>query len=1385
MQNEDATPDVVTLKWERPRTDGGSPLYGYLVEHRRTGSPQWVRSAPTLILYPEVALSGLEPGWRYQFRVSAENAVGMSECSELSDPLTVTLQRNAVAPPRFVTDLQDSVAIENEKIEFTVSIAGTPPPQINWFKDGFEVFSSRRTKIVNENNTSMLIIHQTALTDEGEIKCTATNRAGHVATKGLLKIEAPPKIRLPRQYEDGLLIEADEVIRLKVGLAGRPSPIVVWCHNGEVIKDGGRYELATNDRNSTLKINNSIRSDRGEYNLRAINKLGDDNVSFLVTVTDRPSMPGKVMMTMSIGKSATLSWTAPEDDGGCKIGNYVVEYFRIGWNVWLKAVTTRQLTATLNDLIEGSEYKFRVKAESPYGMSDPSEESEVLFVPDPKRGLNHASRSAEFDTGPPSASTSLAPSTLPPKKRYLSPRRSEDSKKIDKQEQTVSKSISLDVPQLKPRLPSPQVYDTDVIAREMSYGTTSDVFNMQMELKHELNQNDAQLLRDMTYDTSEDTYNPRRKVLKSTIEPVSVPKPEAKPVIPQSILKNTSNYNENLRKSIDEQRQLHKKEIQIVNNYKKETLKVEQDSHEEVHTSNEFVLVLYDKDDNKEDGHKGNVCSLYTTLVNSNILSDCLEEDTEFDSILPPQLSLSTPELGLESPATPTMRRCVSSTELLYEKAMQRFYQAVQLEESETKNRRSESVDPQSRHDLPSSRKRLSSFGEADAISLERRNSLRLRFSNDAVTIAPKTNENRNEKMFTQEKELTEQKIEERLRDNELPADEERDLKKEIQESQRKLSIAARNLTPTSSVEFEEDYTDSTASSASMSSLDSMEKFKNVIRTISIEKQEELDTYNPMMSSRTVSSSNIRTIGDDVIDTSRLSMDRTLADSNLQQRNESCSPPYIHDFEIVDKNQANVEDYSEEAHANEENDNSDENVDEESQYDSEKYHPRRDLARALSPYRTPEADQSTIALTKPLPMPSADFVPKPILKRSSAESTQKEKKSKPKTKTSKTERKSIMQLFKKTPSNSNLTEQNKLETTAVSPPAEEPKMSPAALAKKKSMERRQTSLEENKVAIDHYSDIVKELSGTRKPKVPIYMSSEELKKAAEKEAIEANTAIRQQTISPTPVVERKLITPTPPSPSQSGRSTPNLPTGLKESSARSIFATKLSKDPKKMAEMRAEVKPLIDNRSFSIEEPDTSLPVDFKLEQQQTSPEITKDTISRGRAPKSDDTTTKKRNSSGTRSQSQSARRTKMPKDPLTSPSPTPAPRQRSVSKTRTKSQSKSPSAANRRPLHVARIRDDSQRSAAQTPEPRSQTPEQLLDEAEKSVKSTMVYFTDITMLIVACWVYMFKDARLVLPILALMVYRQAGKALKNKIPKWMKRKSSDNSAEPEPEDQN
>lgn len=113
---DESQPDVVAIRWERSPSNGGSAIVGYLVEHRRLGSQHWVRSTPGLCTFPELTLSGLEPGWRYQFRVRAQNAVGLSRPSEISDPLTVTLQRSVASAPQFDLEVKDTTILENEQV---------------------------------------------------------------------------------------------------------------------------------------------------------------------------------------------------------------------------------------------------------------------------------------------------------------------------------------------------------------------------------------------------------------------------------------------------------------------------------------------------------------------------------------------------------------------------------------------------------------------------------------------------------------------------------------------------------------------------------------------------------------------------------------------------------------------------------------------------------------------------------------------------------------------------------------------------------------------------------------------------------------------------------------------------------------------------------------------------------------------------------------------------------------------------------------------------------------------------------------------------------------------------------------------------------------------
>lgn len=351
------------------------------MECNRLGAPDWIRTAPPVVLRPELVLTGLEPPHRYQFRVAALNAVGRSDYSDLSDVLTVSAETPPQRAPVFILHLMDVTVLENDKTEFRVRFEGAPHPTVAWFKDDYEIFSSRRTAIVTDESTSVLAFHQTQASDEGEIRCTATNRSGHAVTRARLSIEAAPKLRYPRQYEDGLLYEVNETVFLKTTIVGKPAPTIEWRHDGQPLATDDRVEISNAAKFSVLKIHAARRSDRGEYQVHARNAIGEDSAAFLVTITAPPEPPRAVAVARQVDKSVTLDWHPPEDDGGCRIGNYVVEYYRAGWNVWLKATTSRKTNVTLFDLIEGSEYRFRVKAESPYGMSAPSEESSPVRIP--------------------------------------------------------------------------------------------------------------------------------------------------------------------------------------------------------------------------------------------------------------------------------------------------------------------------------------------------------------------------------------------------------------------------------------------------------------------------------------------------------------------------------------------------------------------------------------------------------------------------------------------------------------------------------------------------------------------------------------------------------------------------------------------------------------------------------------------------------------------------------------------------------------------------------------------------------------------------------------------------------------------------------------------
>lgn len=103
--------------------------------------------------------------------------------------------------------------------------------------------------------------------------------------------------------------------------------------------------------------------------------------------TDKPDPPAGTPCASDIRSSSlTLSWYGSSYDGGSAVQSYTVEIWNSVDNKWTDLTTCRSTSFNVQDLQADREYKFRVRAANVYGISEPSQESEVVKVGEKQEG---------------------------------------------------------------------------------------------------------------------------------------------------------------------------------------------------------------------------------------------------------------------------------------------------------------------------------------------------------------------------------------------------------------------------------------------------------------------------------------------------------------------------------------------------------------------------------------------------------------------------------------------------------------------------------------------------------------------------------------------------------------------------------------------------------------------------------------------------------------------------------------------------------------------------------------------------------------------------------------------------------------------------------------
>uniref|UniRef100_A0A8C5SPU1 Titin n=1 Tax=Laticauda laticaudata TaxID=8630 RepID=A0A8C5SPU1_LATLA len=311
-----ASKDHMIVQWQEPVIDGGSKVLGYHLERKDKNSILWTKVHKILIHDTKYKTEGLEEGLEYEFRVSAENIVGIGKVSKCSE---LYVARDACDPPGrpdAIVITRNYVTLKWKKPEYDggsritgYTVEKKELPEGRWMKASFT------NVIETEFTVSGLVEDQ-----RYEFRVIARNAAGSVSEPSEITLvdvtRHSASIKWEKPESDGGSKITGYVIEMQT--KGKTT----------------RVNVHISKTSTSLVIKEASREDVGKYELNVASSAGSTTALINVIVLDRPGPPTSLCIDNVSADNISISWEPPEYDGGCQINNYIVEKRETTTTTW-------------------------------------------------------------------------------------------------------------------------------------------------------------------------------------------------------------------------------------------------------------------------------------------------------------------------------------------------------------------------------------------------------------------------------------------------------------------------------------------------------------------------------------------------------------------------------------------------------------------------------------------------------------------------------------------------------------------------------------------------------------------------------------------------------------------------------------------------------------------------------------------------------------------------------------------------------------------------------------------------------------------------------------------------------------------------------------------
>ena len=243
-----------------------------------TGTPvptyQWFKDGIAIAgaTNSTLSLTNISPADAGAYTVTLTNSLGSATSS--AGTLTVT---QAPVAPRIVTAPVAQNVVAGNTVQFSVSVSGTPTPQLQWLKDG---------NVIDGAIEATLVLPNAQLTDAGKYSVMVWNSVSTI-TSEIVQLAVTPAQSVPvfSTAPASQTVATGATVVFTAPAIGAPAPQYQWVLNGQTIPGA---------TSSTLLIPNVTAANAGAYAAIAKNSLGIASSPAAALVVANTADPGRL-----------------------------------------------------------------------------------------------------------------------------------------------------------------------------------------------------------------------------------------------------------------------------------------------------------------------------------------------------------------------------------------------------------------------------------------------------------------------------------------------------------------------------------------------------------------------------------------------------------------------------------------------------------------------------------------------------------------------------------------------------------------------------------------------------------------------------------------------------------------------------------------------------------------------------------------------------------------------------------------------------------------------------------------------------------------------------------------------------------------------------------